>query len=254
MPIDYWIAKVKILSSRSDNHTSGSVHHRVHARTCLDGRLRDLQLAINVLSRSNSGEAGSSHLKFVVVSPFEHPITMDLPAYFASQAPEFQGKNRAERHYLENHAFAVRPGPQDLQVRLDYLRSGLFDPGTMQVLPPSGPGVKDDLQDHLRSLLQLARQHRDCWVYVFGELWTPGANLQRRPSSLSLQKAGSFAYGIHDIHMNQGNEPRFQQADGVFQDGGLLFHFGHLGTWVGVFLAFQGQAWETDPVTGHRLF
>lgn len=253
MPIDYWIAKVKILNSRTDNHTSGSVHHRVHARTVVEGKLCDLQLAINVLSRSNSGNPASSHLKFLIVNPFEHPITGHLQDHFSRAAATQTGTNREMRSYLERHAVALRPGPEDLQIRMDYLRSGLFDEEKMQVLPPAGPGTRDDLQDHLRTLLRQAQQHRNCWVYVFGELWSPTTGLQRRPSNLSLEQAGSFAYGMHDIHMNQGNEPRFQQADGVHQDGGLLFHFGHLGTWVAVFLAFQGQSWETDDVTGHRL-
>ena len=47
----------------------------------------------------------------------------------------------------------------------------------------------------------------------------------------------------------------------MWQDGGLIIHFPPLrepdGTerfpeqWVGIFLAFQSQAWHTDDVTGH---
>jgi hypothetical protein len=39
----------------------------------------------------------------------------------------------------------------------------------------------------------------------------------------------------------------------TLQDGGLILHFPSTDQWVGVFLAFQSQAWHTDDRTGHRL-
>ena len=57
--------------------------------------------------------------------------------------------------------------------------------------------------------------------------------------------------GVHDIHMNQGNSARFRGDDGVWQDGGLLLRLD--GRWVGIFLAFQSQAWHTDDRTGHAI-
>jgi hypothetical protein len=53
--------------------------------------------------------------------------------------------------------------------------------------------------------------------------------------------------------MNQGNSARFQDDDGIRQDGGLLIHFPAQSRWVGVFLAFQSQAWHTDDITGHAV-
>jgi hypothetical protein len=53
--------------------------------------------------------------------------------------------------------------------------------------------------------------------------------------------------------MNQGNSARFRGDDGVWQDGGLLIHFPGEGRWVGIFLAFQSQAWHTDDATGHAI-
>jgi len=41
--------------------------------------------------------------------------------------------------------------------------------------------------------------------------------------------------------------------DGVWQDGALLLHFPGQAQWVGIFLAFQSQAWHTDDVTGHTV-
>jgi uncharacterized protein YukJ len=58
---------------------------------------------------------------------------------------------------------------------------------------------------------------------------------------------------VHDIHLNQGNSGRFVRDDGVWQDGGLLLHFPTGDQWVAIFLAFQGQTWHTDDVTGHSI-
>ena len=50
--------------------------------------------------------------------------------------------------------------------------------------------------------------------------------------------------------MNQGNVAPLGD-DGVWQDGGLLMQFPSTNQWVGIFLAFQSQAWHTDDQTGH---
>src|SRR6185312_4755412 len=39
----------------------------------------------------------------------------------------------------------------------------------------------------------------------------------------------------------------------VWQDGGLPLHYPAQDQWVGVFLAFQSQAWHTDDQTGHAV-
>jgi Uncharacterized conserved protein (DUF2278) len=83
-------------------------------------------------------------------------------------------------------------------------------------------------------------------VYAFGEPWGPESARDKvfgfRPGN-----------GVHDIHMNQGNSARFRGDDGVWQDGGLLLHFPGENRWVGIFLAFQSQAWHTDDTTGHAI-
>jgi hypothetical protein len=53
--------------------------------------------------------------------------------------------------------------------------------------------------------------------------------------------------------MNQGNSARFTGDDGVWQDGGMLLRFPGESRWVGIFLAFQSQAWHTDDSTGHAI-
>jgi hypothetical protein len=50
---------------------------------------------------------------------------------------------------------------------------------------------------------------------------------------------------------------QFASDNGVWQDGAMLVQFpaadGVPEQWVGVFLAFQSQAWHTDDVTGNAL-
>jgi hypothetical protein len=80
---------------------------------------------------------------------------------------------------------------------------------------------------------------------AFGQRWGPEADT---PDKVFGFSPGN---GVHDIHMNQGNTGRFVEDDGVWQDGGLLLHYPGQDQWVGVFLAFQSQAWHTDDTTGH---
>jgi hypothetical protein len=84
-------------------------------------------------------------------------------------------------------------------------------------------------------------------VYAFGERWGPEPGT---PDKVFGFRPGN---GIHDIHMNQGNEGRFAGDNGVWQDGALLIHFPAQSQWVAFFLAFQSQSWHTDDRTGHSL-
>ncbi|ERH98051.1 hypothetical protein BTCBT_005817 [Bacillus thuringiensis T01-328] len=52
--------------------------------------------------------------------------------------------------------------------------------------------------------------------------------------------------------MNQGNVGNFRKDDGIWQDGGVLFHYKDTDKWEAVFLAFQSQSWCTDD-SGHAI-
>lgn len=53
--------------------------------------------------------------------------------------------------------------------------------------------------------------------------------------------------------MNQGSVGRFQDSNGVWQDGGLLIHFLSRNQWVAIFLAFQSQCFHTDDLHGNAI-
>jgi uncharacterized protein YukJ len=122
---------------------------------------------------------------------------------------------------------------------LDYLREPIFDITTMQTLPPTVPGPDNDLQDFIAHKVEVAKRDNRL-VFAFGSRF-PGNNPV--PADHKYHTNG----GVHDIHMNQGNPPggRFAGDNGTRQDGGLIIETG-LGSYAGIFLAFQTQLIPTD--------
>jgi hypothetical protein len=114
-------------------------------------------------------------------------------------------------------------------------------------LPPNLPGPDNDLSDRVEHYVARASQEDDSEVYAFGERWGPEED---KPDKIFGFLPGN---GIHDIHMNQGNDAHFAHDDGVWQDGALVFRFPSTDQWVALFLAFQSQAWHTDDNTGHAI-
>ena len=139
------------------------------------------------------------------------------------------------------HALPSRPGG----AALDFIRGNLFARPGMRTLPPDAAGPDNDLADFLDHYVKRAIADPAALVYAFGERWGPESGKKDKVFGF---KPGN---GVHDIHMNQGNSARFRGDDGVWQDGGLLLRLD--GRWVGIFLAFQSQAWHTDDSTGHAI-
>ncbi|KAE8406698.1 hypothetical protein BDV37DRAFT_242414 [Aspergillus pseudonomiae] len=124
------------------------------------------------------------------------------------------GLHPIKSHNHDHHTGSV-PG-------IDYLRTpGLVDVEAGRLLPHDIPGPMNDVLDLMEPILNDAIRHR-ATMYIFGQPYNDG---------------------IHDIHLNQGNLPQFE--NGVFEDGGLFFRFPD-GHWEGVFLAFASQRVPTD--------
>ena len=160
---------------------------------------------------------------FLVQDPFEHPITDDLKD-------------------MEPVLYDV---PREAGgIALDFIRGNLFDPAKMQPLPHNMEGENNDLFDKIGFYVAKAIADPEARVYAFGEPWP-------RSDKENFRFKFTPDQGIHDIHMNQGNDPGHVHDDGVWQDGGLLFRFGD--QWVGIFIAFQAQCWHTDDETGRAI-
>lgn len=133
-------------------------------------------------------------------------------------------------------------------IALDFIRSNLFDISDMKPLPSRASGNNDDLNDRLDFFVQQAINDASAVVYAFGQHWKDanGADKYFREINPST--------GIHDIHMNQGNQPgKYFKDNGIYQDGGLLFSYASGSRWAAVFTAFQSQAIHTDDTTGNPL-
>lgn len=213
----YGVLKCQALDRKIDPPTDQSPHYQVLV-TAGDKKHR---IAINVKSQESP-----SDLLYLVNDNFQHPILNSLQ----SLSTGF--------HKLEH-----QPGG----MALDFIRGNLFHPEDMKPLPPDVPGAGNDLKELIDLYIQRALHSQDAIVYAFGAAWGPEPN---KPDQYFGFLPGS---GIHDIHMNQGSVGKFQQDNGVYQDGGLLLQFPSRNQWVGIFLAFQSQCFHTDDQTGNII-
>lgn len=216
MPLkNYGILKGKAIEVRIG--AGASPHYQVY----IVDDTTDYRIAINVQSALSPSE-----LEYLIDDHFSHPLTamlQEMPLGFTQ--------------------VASKPGTN----ALDYIRGNLFDRTKMRPLPFNVPGLDNDLNEKIDSVMQRALGDEDAIVYAFGERWGPEKN----------KKDKYFGFlpgnGIHDIHMNQSNVGKFVGDDGVWQDGGVIVHFPTQNQWVAIFLKFQSQGWHTDDKTGHKI-
>ena len=223
------LKKYGVLKGKAINKIIGqgtSPHYEVH----IIDDTTDYRIAINVKSA-----LAPSELLYLIVDDFQHPILAKLST-------------------LATGFTALQSVPNAMA--LDFIRGNLFDAKQMRPLPHNVPGPDNDLNEKIDAYVQRAIGDERASVYAFGERWGPENGVK--------DKYFGFlpGNGIHDIHMNQGNDPKFFGDDGVWQDGGLLFHFPGVTSagvetvaekWVAIFLAFQSQCWHTNDQTGHSI-
>jgi uncharacterized protein YukJ len=217
MPLNrYGVLAARVVDRRSEGGTD-TPHYQIHAR----GGDVDFRVAVNVLSVQQPSE-----LLYIADEAFHHPLLAGLTGL-----PD---------------GFTLLPS-QPGGLALDFIRANLFYREGMRAVPSTAPGPDNDLADLLDHFIERAAADPAARLYAFGQRWGP------EPTTPDKVFGFSPGNGVHDVHMNQGNSREFQQDDGVWQDGGLLLHFQTEEQWVGVFLAFQSQAWHTDDQTGHSL-
>ena len=190
-------------------------HYQIH----IVDNDQDFRIAVNVQSQDKS------EVEYVVDSHFSHPLLEKL-----NELPLGFNKLKSEPNGLA----------------LDFIRGNLVDPKKFVPLPISAPGPDNDLNEKLDQYVQRAMADETALLYAFGQRWGP----ESVKDKIFGFKPGN---GVHDIHMNQGNDPGHKNDDGVWQDGGLIFHFPKTNQFVAIFLRFQSQAWQTDNKTGHAL-
>jgi uncharacterized protein YukJ len=212
----YGVLRGKVVEGQREQEQD-SPHYQIHV-TAANVHYR---IAVNVKSKT-----APSELLFLVDDNFRHPLVDGLDELAIG--------------------FTLLPGKPNSGA-LDFIRGNLFARENLRQLPFDLPGQDNDLNDKIEHFVNRARMDPIAEVFVFGARWGPETKIADK---IFKFKPGN---GVHDIHMNQGNTPAFAGDDGVWQDGGMLFHFPGLNQWVAVFLAFQSQAWHTDDKTGHAL-
>jgi len=145
--------------------------------------------------------------------------------------------NRSLQHSITDTFQNLNPGFQALHGEngLDFIRQKIVKIDDGAVLPHEAPGPNNDIVDELVPILQDGID-RNATIYLFGSMFADGG-----------ATSGSGT-GIHDIHMNQGSLPRFD--NGTYQDGAIFLHFDHDDHWEGVFLAFASQRIPTWDDSG----
>jgi uncharacterized protein YukJ len=136
---------------------------------------------------------------------------------------------------------ASKPGGQ----AQDFVRGGIVKIDKFEVVPGDTPGAHNDLRDTLEDAVLKAVDQDGSTIYAFGARWGPES-----------KKDQYFKFvpgnGIHNIHMNQGNDRGHAREDGVYHDGCLIFQYPDDG-WHAFFMAFQSQTFHTDDKTGHAV-
>ncbi|CAI7667520.1 unnamed protein product [Penicillium pancosmium] len=172
------------------------------------------------------------HLKFTDGSPREFEAAINVKSIDKDSRLVFwlmdnlphsiteQFSNLDEGFHLAQSS-SVRRQESDLQ-GLDFIRTDdLVNIKSGLVLQHDLPGENNDILDKMEPILQKAIDN-SATSYIFGS---------------------SFGSGIHDVHMNQGSLPRFD--NGIYEDGALLFQYDD-GHWEAVFLAFASQRIPTN--------
>jgi len=127
----------------------------------------------------------------------------------------------------------------------DFVRGGIVKTDKFKVVPGDIPGENNDLKDTMEDAVLAAMGVEGSVLYAFGAKWGP---------EKAKDKYFQFApgNGIHDIHMNQGNDKGHAGDDGIYHDGCLVFQFPN-GKYRAFFMAFQSQSFNTDNKTGHTI-
>lgn len=156
-----------------------------------------------------------SRLVFWGIQNFDHPITQFLESLDDGFHP------------------LLSSNEQRLQGKqgLDYIRGNLFDIYKGMLVEHDLPGSNNDILDYVTPTLDRAIAE-GAKVFLFGQQFEDKT-------------------GIHDIHMNQGNEGKFKKDNGIFQDGGIILQFPD-GRFTAIFLAFAIQKVHTD-IDGHPI-
>ena len=211
------VRRYSVFSGRVIDRRAETWGKSPHYQILLEGGGERFRVAVN--TRSGTSHHRESDLLYFAEDDFRHEITRRL-----ASVPD--GELVVES----------RPGG----LALDYQRGGMFDRRHMRRIPASRPGPRNDLIDELDHYVDRLLADATSRLHAYGTRWGPEPQL---PDQEFGFQPGN---GIHDVHMNQGNRDEHWRDNGVWADGGLIFHEPGSDRWSAIFLAFQTQSWHTD--------
>lgn len=193
---------------------------------------------------STPGSAGSAHFRIILADDNNTQYQVDVNVLSRDRSEVLYYTNEAFQNAITQDLMALPSGFTRLPSiansgALDYLRESLFDTSAMKPLPMDGAS-QNDLNAFIGQVVTSA-QTSQASVFAFGQYFDDSGSSAQQDLREHLP-----SQGIHDIHMNQGNGSPYEQDNGTYQDGALLFYFPTDQKWVATFLAFQTQAFQTD--------
>ncbi|KAH6873472.1 hypothetical protein B0T10DRAFT_588895 [Thelonectria olida] len=115
---------------------------------------------------------------------------------------------------------------------LDFLHDDFLDISAGTIRDTNVPGPNNDITDDLDAFFNAdSRDFRRSTLFIWGEHYADNGG------------------GVHQVHMNQGNyrrNPRWYRENGRGQDGGIIMRSPDGNNWKYFFIAFAGQASDTD--------
>ncbi len=191
-------------------------HYQIHM---VDENGVDYRIAVNVQSQDQP-----LSLLYYPVANFHYPTPSQ--------------QNQLAELATGYTALASQPGG----LAIDFQRGGFFD--STQISQLFTVEAENQLENLLDPQVQQAITDPAALICAFGSRWyEPG-----KPDQIFGFTPGN---GIHNIHMNQGNDTRFASEDGVWSDGALMIYQPSTSQWSAIFLMFQSQQLPTDS-NGHR--
>lgn len=162
-----------------------------------------------------SSDHSSPMLLYYIDKNYNNPITSNLLNTFSS-------------------GYSIIESPSSSSgIVLDYVKGNLFDHSKMlteEHLSNGEDSLNFIIDSYVKNSIEVGAD-----IYAFGTRF-----------------ADTHVMGMHDIHMNQGNEKKYESEDRVYQDGGLLIHNKSQNIWTAMFFAFRSQSFKTDE-NGHRV-
>ncbi len=207
---------------------------KAHPIEGLPGTSSDSHYEIHVV------DANNTHYRIAV-----NVLSQDQPSalmYYLN--PDFSYPTAGQQNQLSALPSGFTPLPNEPGgLAFDYQRGGFFT--LDQIAQLFTVEAENKLNGLLASQIQQAISDPNAFVCAFGSHWYEPTRADQNFGFLP-------GNGIHDIHMNQGNNADFASDDGTWQDGALLIYQPSTQQWMAVFLMFQSQQLPTDD-QGHRL-